>query len=64
MNAGKKLNFDCEKEWKECNYVIITTAITTGINFNLEHFDSVFVYFQSTPLARESFSVNNESEKT
>ena len=55
LNAGKMLEFDCEQEWKVCNYVIITTSITTGINFNLEHFDSVFVYFQSTPLVRDLF---------
>jgi len=55
INAGKLLNFDCKKEWKACNYVIITTTITTGINFDLEHFDSVFVYFHSTPLVRDLF---------
>ena len=55
INAGKLLKFDCEQEWKECNYVIITTTITTGINFNLDHFHSVFVYFQSTPLVRDLF---------
>ena len=55
LNAGKLLKFNCEEEWKSCNYVIITTTITTGINFNLDHFDSVFVYFQSTPLVRDLF---------
>ncbi len=54
INAGKLLKFDCD-EWKNCQYVIITTTITTGINFNFEHFDSVFVYFQSTPLVRDLF---------
>jgi len=55
INSGKLLEFDCEKEWIGCQYVIITTTITTGVNFDLKHFNSVFVYFQSTPLVRDLF---------
>jgi hypothetical protein len=54
-NNMKNVGFDACKEWTGKDYVSITTAITTGIDFSELYFDYVFVYFQSTPLARDIF---------
>jgi hypothetical protein len=40
--------------WNKCDLLIITSTITVGVNFNIAHFDSVFIYCSGFgPLIRD-----------
>jgi hypothetical protein len=53
LTDGENLKFDAKKDWKGQQFILYTTSITVGVNFEELYFDNLYVYYQGTPLVRD-----------